>query len=238
MLTSVTFTNEKTGWAVGQWGAILRTDDGGETWKLQRVDLSTDRPLFSVYFKDASEGWAVGLWSLMLHTTNGGNTWEVVTLAPPPGSKKADANLNSVFADDKGDLFVSAERGMVLKSSDAGKSWTYASTGYAGSFWSGVVLKDGTVLVGGLRGSIYRSVDQGATWSNVSSSLHSSVTDLVQQSNGTVVGVSLDGVSLTSTDDGKTFTGSQRPDRLPLTAVTEAPDGKLLTFSDSGPVKE
>ena len=238
MLTAVHFTDEKRGWAVGQWGAILRTDDGGETWKVQRVDPANDRPLFSVYFKSVQEGWAVGLWSLMLHTTNGGATWDVVTLPPPPGSKKADINLNSIFADEKGDLFISAERGIVLKSSDAGKSWTYVNTGYAGSFWSGVALKDGTVLVGGLRGSIYRSADEGATWSNVSSNLHSSVTDLVQQSNGAVVGVALDGVSLLSKDDGKTFVGVQRSDRMPLTAVTETHDGKLVLFSDSGPVKE
>lgn len=238
MLTAVHFADDKTGWAVGQWGAILRTDDAGETWKVQRVDLANDRPLFSVYFKNPQEGWAVGLWSLMLHTINGGTTWDVVTLPPPPGSKKADINLNDIFADEKGDLFISAERGMVLKSTDAGKSWTYLNTGYAGSFWSGVALKDGAILVGGLRGSIYRSADEGATWSNVSTKLHSSVTDLVQQANGTVVGVALDGVSMLSKDDGKTFDGAQRSDRMPLTAVTETHDGKLVLFSDSGPVKE
>ncbi|MGB8416815.1 WD40/YVTN/BNR-like repeat-containing protein [Paraburkholderia sp.] len=237
-LTSVTFVNEKTGWAVGQWGVILRTDDGGDTWKLQRVDLANDRPLFSVYFKAASEGWAVGLWSLMLHTTNGGASWEAITLLPPPGSQKADINLNCVFADEKGELFVSAERGLVLKSEDDGKSWSYSNTGYAGSFWTGAALKDGTILVAGLRGSIYRSSDDGVTWHNVSSGLRSSVTGMFQRASGTVVGIALEGVSLVSNDNGKTFEGVQRSDRIPLTAVTESNDQKLLLFSDSGPVKQ
>lgn len=237
MLTSVWFANDRTGWAVGQWGTILRTDDAGETWRIQRLDLANDRPFFSVYFKDKSEGWAVGLWSLMLHTTDGGATWQEVALQPPPGSTKADVNLYSIFANANGELFISAEKGFVLRSTDAGKSWTYLSTGYAGSFWSGVALKDGTLLVGGLRGSIYRSSDDGQNWSNVSTSVHSSVNGILQRSNGAVVAVGLDGVSMLSSDDGKTFGAAQRSDRLPLTAATQTQSGKIVVFSDSGPVK-
>src|SRR3974377_2305862 len=37
-LTSVSFADEKYGWAVGQWGVIVATVDGGETWQLQRSD--------------------------------------------------------------------------------------------------------------------------------------------------------------------------------------------------------
>ncbi|KAE8755982.1 glycosyl hydrolase [Paraburkholderia madseniana] len=238
MLTSVVFVDDKTGWAVGQWGAILRTDDAGETWRLQRVDIANDRPFFSVYFKDKSEGWAVGLWSLMLHTSDGGATWKDVALPPPPGSTKADVNLYGMFPNAKGELFISAEKGFVLRSADNGTSWTYLPTGYAGSFWSGTALRDGTLLVGGLRGSIYRSSDDGQTWSNVSTSFHSSVNGIIQRSNGTVLAVALDGVSMLSNDDGKTFGGAQRSDRLPLTAAAQAQDGRVVLFSDSGPVKQ
>jgi photosystem II stability/assembly factor-like uncharacterized protein len=238
MLTSVVFIDDKTGWAVGQWGAIIRTDDAGETWRLQRVDIANDRPLFSVHFRDKSEGWAVGLWSLMLHTTDGGATWQEVALPSPPGSTKADINLYGMFPNAKGELFISAEKGFVLRSTDVGKSWTYLPTGYAGSFWSGTALKDGTLLVGGLRGSIYRSSDDGQTWINVSSSFHSSVNSIIERSNGIVLAVALDGVSMMSSDDGKSFDGAQRSDRLPLTAAAQANDGRVVLFSDSGPVKQ
>ena len=33
-LTDIRFTNERTGWAVGHFGAVLRTDDAGEHWTL------------------------------------------------------------------------------------------------------------------------------------------------------------------------------------------------------------
>jgi photosystem II stability/assembly factor-like uncharacterized protein len=56
---------------------------------------------------------------------------------------------------------------MVLRSYDQGRSWTYLSTGYKGSFWTGAATSDGTLLVAGLRGSMYRSTDEGRSWLQV-----------------------------------------------------------------------
>jgi photosystem II stability/assembly factor-like uncharacterized protein len=85
LLTSVCFVDDQQGWAVGHWGVVLQTRDGGETWKLLRQDTSVDQPLFSVYFTDRSNGLTAGLWSLVLRTTDGGSSWTPVTLPPLPG---------------------------------------------------------------------------------------------------------------------------------------------------------
>jgi photosystem II stability/assembly factor-like uncharacterized protein len=236
-LTAVAFVDEKTGWAVGQWGVILATADGGETWQLQRSDTSVDRPLFSVYFKDRDHGWAVGLWSLMLTTKDGGKTWNAGKLPAPPGGGKSDRNLLRIFANRKGTLFVAAEQGTVLRSSDGGATWTYANTGYKGSFWTGISLKDGTLLVGGLRGTIYRSTDDGQSWKETKSGVQSSITDFAE-AGGRVFAVGLDGVCLVSGNGGASFTLSQREDRLPFTALTVADNGRLLAFSKQGMVKD
>jgi photosystem II stability/assembly factor-like uncharacterized protein len=234
-LTAVSFVDGRTGWAVGHWGAILRTQDGGETWKLQRSDTSVDQPLFSVYFKDANEGWAVGLWSLMLHTTDGGATWSTVQLPPPEGQKKADRNLYAIFADPKGNLFVACEQGRVMRSTDGGKNWTYAETHYAGSFWTGLSLQDGVLLVGGLRGTIYRSADGGDSWQASQTQFKSSITDIIEVAGKRIIAVGLDGVTLESHDDGVTFSGKQRSDRSALTAVLDVgPAAPPLLFSTSG----
>ena len=236
-LTSVWFSNEKTGWAVGHWGAILQTVDAGETWVAERSDLETDQPLFGVYFKDNREGWAVGLWSLMLHTTDAGRTWTPVALPPPPGAKKADRNLYAIFADPKGALFVACEQGRVLRSVNGGAAWTYAETGYAGSFWTGVALQDGTLLVGGLRGTIYRSANGGDSWAAVATPYKSSITGMTQLADRTVVTVGLDGATFISRDDGVTFTGVQRQDRETLTAIAETSTGRPVVFSVDGPTE-
>jgi photosystem II stability/assembly factor-like uncharacterized protein len=233
-LNSVSFADPLNGWAVGHWGVVLRTKDGGETWTRQRSDIKVDQPLFSVYFKDSHEGWAVGLWSLMLHTTDGGTTWTVVKLPPPPGSKKADRNLYAIFSDAKGTLYVACEQGRVMRSRDSGVSWTYSETGYAGSFWTGVALQDGTLLVGGLRGTIYRSADGGETWQASKTPFKSSITDLLQTGATNIVASALDGITLTSNDDGINFTGAQRADRTALTAIVDSQAGSPIFFSTNG----
>lgn len=235
-LTAVCFVGERIGWAAGQWGVVLRTDDAGESWKVQRVDTSVDQPLFSVHFKDAEHGWAVGLWSLMIATTDGGSSWAPVRLPAPPGGGKTDRNLLKIFADRSGTLFVAAEQGTVLRSSD-GETWSYLDTGYRGSFWTGIALSDGTVVVGGLRGTIYRSTDGGRSWTESRTDLKSSITDFAE-AGGKVLAVGLDGASFVSGDSGATFRSSQRDDRLPLTALTVAGNGRLLKFSKQGVVED
>lgn len=235
MLTSVAFVGPHVGWAVGHWGVVLKTEDGGDTWALQRSATSVDQPLFSVYFKSRQEGWAVGLWSLVLHTVDGGATWSTITLPPPPGARKADRNLYQIFPGTSGDLFIACEQGRVLRSTDGGDSWSYVDTGYTGSFWTGTVLEDGTVLVAGLRGSIYRSVDGGKTWSAAKNNSKSSITDVLQLPDRTVVAVALDGVSLVSRDGGASFTRTQRKDRVALTTAVATAAATPLFFSAAGP---
>lgn len=119
-LTAVSFADALNGWAAGHWGVILHTTDGGETWSLQREDTAVDQPLFSIWFKDLRSGYATGLWSLLLSTDDGGETWREVNVPPAADSSRADRNLFKVFADERANLFIAAERGVVYKSSDGG----------------------------------------------------------------------------------------------------------------------
>ena len=232
-LNAVAFVDEKFGWAVGHWGVILHTQDGGDTWTQQRIDTATDRPLFSVHFIDRNHGLAVGLWSLVLTTVDGGKSWDSVTLPKPPSGGRGDRNLFKIFGSKEGILYVAAERGTVLRSADQGKTWAYLETGYKGSFWTGLVLHDGALIVAGLRGTAYRSVDGGKSWSPATTNTKSSITDLVE-SGPALFGVGLDGVILKSTDGGNSFVARQRDDRLALTASVVAGDGSLLIFSKRG----
>lgn len=234
-LTAVSFADDKNGWAVGHWGVILNTVDGGEHWHIQRTDTKEDRPLFSVHFFDGQEGIAVGLWSIVLATRDGGKTWDPISLPTPPNGGKADRNLFKIFASTKGSLFVAAERGTILSSDDRGRTWHYIQTGYKGSFWSGIALKDGASLVAGLRGTIYRSTDDGRSWQAINSGTKSSITDIVEM-DGKVVAVGLDGVQVESGDQGASFTWTQRDDRLSMTAAVGSSAAALVRFSKKGVV--
>ncbi|MGY2491275.1 WD40/YVTN/BNR-like repeat-containing protein [Cupriavidus sp. CP313] len=232
-LSAVTFADDKHGWVVGQWGVILATRDGGETWEKQRMDTGVDQPLFSVLFINDRDGIAVGLWSLMVQTHDGGKTWTKKTLPKPPDGGKADRNLYHVFADQKGALYISAEQGIVLKSTDGGENWSYLATGGRGSLWSGVAIPDGRIVVGGLLGSLFQSNDGGATWQPLKAQTKSSITNLVASGKG-FVGVGLDGLVMRQREDGAPPQVGQRPDRAALTAVVMDAAGKPILFAREG----
>ena len=232
-LTGVSFVDAKRGWAVGHWGAILSTTDGGESWQIQRLSTEEDRPLFAVHFFNARQGVAVGLWSLVLTTADGGLTWAEQPVQAPPGGKRADLNLMGLFADDRGTLYATAEQGQVLHSDDHGKSWRYLDTGYEGTLWSGAVLADGRLLLGGQRGTLLRGSADGKRFRRVPTQGKGSVTS-VAVSGARVLAVGLDGLRVHSRDGGHSFEETQSGDGLSLTAALFSADGKPILFSRRG----
>lgn len=233
-LTSVSFIDARTGWAVGHWGAILKTTDGGETWAVQRLATSEDRPLFGVHFLDAEHGVAVGLWSLVLVTDDGGKTWTQRDVVLPNG-KKSDLNLFGIFSDSNGNIFATAEKGHLFVSKDKGNTWESIETGYKGSFWCGVALSNGVLLVGGLRGTLMRSEDNGRTWSRAVLDTRNSITALAARG-ATVLAVGVDGLQAQSTDDGKTFQRLHTGTGETYTAALSSPGDEWLIFSRDGVV--
>jgi Secretion system C-terminal sorting domain len=69
-LHAVSFTDANTGTAVGDYGTILRTTNGGASWTSQ--PSRTTNSLYSVSFTDANTGTAVGFGGTILRTTTGG----------------------------------------------------------------------------------------------------------------------------------------------------------------------
>lgn len=232
-LTGVSFVDASHGWAVGQWGAILASTDGGETWAIQRLSSEEDRPLFAVHFFDAQRGVAVGLWSLVLTTEDGGKTWTEQTLQAPPGYSRADLNLMGLFADGRGSVYATAEQGQLLHSDDHGKTWRYLDTGYDGTLWSGAVLADGSLLVGGQRGTLLHGSADGASWQRVALEGKSSITSIAV-SGPHVVAVGLDGLMVSSPDGGRTFKEQRTADGVSLTAALFTGRDAPLLFSRRG----
>ncbi|WP_223508346.1 MULTISPECIES: WD40/YVTN/BNR-like repeat-containing protein [unclassified Pseudomonas] len=235
-LTDVSFVDADHGWAVGQWGAILATIDGGRHWKVQRLVTEEDRPLFAVHFFDARHGVAVGLWSLVLVTQDAGKTW-VEQTANSELKDLADLNLTSLFADKIGGVYAAAEQGRVLYSSDRGNSWRYLNTGYAGSLWCGLSLDNQTLLAGGQRGTLLRSEDAGQTWTRINLDTTRSITSIASDGVDVLL-VGLDGLQRRSRDGGRTFIAVPSDVDESLTAALPTPAGKWALFSRHGLIPE
>ena len=113
-LSSVAFATSQSGWAMGDNGTILHTEDGGKNWHLE---ASTMRWFHSVAFATPQFGWAVGWNGTILHTEDGGESW------------------NSQVSNTKEQLFsvafvtpqigwAAGNNGAILHTDDGGKSWT------------------------------------------------------------------------------------------------------------------
>lgn len=74
VLKSVVFTDADHGFAVGQYGTVLRTSDGGSTWIGGAVASSYLQDLIFV----GDLGIAVGNGGVIIRTPDGGVTWDEV----------------------------------------------------------------------------------------------------------------------------------------------------------------
>ncbi len=96
-LRDVVFTSETSGIAVGDLGTVLRTVDGGRTWK--PIFISNDCSLQSISFSDPTRGWIAGGYCLpivghhrgvLLQTTNGGDSWSELNSTSLPAIEQVE----------------------------------------------------------------------------------------------------------------------------------------------------
>jgi photosystem II stability/assembly factor-like uncharacterized protein len=163
----VHFRDEKTGWIVGEFGKILKTTDGGKTWKEQQQSLlgeeitdELDLPTFyGVDFINDKEGVAVGLEGRIAHTVDGGETW---TFDPIGGEEHEPLLTVQLFPDGSG--WAAGIAGEVMKRE--GGAWEPADLGMRVHSWLRRVSfadPNNGWLVGGF-GLILHTRDGGKTW--------------------------------------------------------------------------
>lgn len=113
-LYGVSFAGDADGWAVGRFGMILYSDDGGKTWK--RQSSRTTRALSAVSAIDANHAFAVGNGGIVLATSDGGHTWH--------RQRSGTANhLLDVQALSSNDVYAVGAFGTVLSTTDSGRTW-------------------------------------------------------------------------------------------------------------------
>lgn len=170
VLSDIFFTDENNGVAVGggsgyryfDWGYILRTTNGGDTWtpQLNRYEFHS---LNSVFFIDAKNGWAVGgvNWgifesSAFLRTTDGGETW----IEQP---SEISHPLSGVYFTDANNGLVVGTSGTILRTTNGGKNWVLQTSGTSVSLSAVSFADANNVIVVGSNGKILRSTNGGAT---------------------------------------------------------------------------
>ncbi|EFK96780.1 hypothetical protein LDC_1194 [sediment metagenome] len=203
LLEGVYFYNQSIGWAVGEDGTILYTNDAGLTWLSQTSGVTNW--LFDVQFTDANTGWVVGDYGTILHTTDGGVTW----FSQTSGTTYCLFHLH--FADTNigwavgGTGFVGKT---ILYTTDGGTMWLSQindTTHPRQQFTSVYFINDSKGWVVGGNGTILHTTDSGRTWTSLISGTTFYLCDVyfTDESTGWVVGDN--GTILHTLDGGTTW---------------------------------
>jgi photosystem II stability/assembly factor-like uncharacterized protein len=142
-LNAVYFSSPETGWAVGEFGLVLHTKDGGRTWLSQRY--GSDLPqLYAVQFGDERTGWALGQAGNLIQTTDGGQRWSSVDL-------HTTRDLYDLSVEGNRGVIVGA--GVVFVSHDRGATWKPARSTVEDQWLAGVALKSSEAIAVGQGGT-------------------------------------------------------------------------------------
>ena len=137
-LYDVDFVSATTGWLSGSGGRILRTDDGGRTWVVQReVEETLTTNLLDIDFVDDQYGWATGFLGLILATTDGGQTW-----TEQNRTIWIDDQFYAVQFLNREEGWVVGMIGTILHTTDGGETWDDSFSEYMGCWWADVYFPD------------------------------------------------------------------------------------------------
>ncbi len=182
---------------VGSYGKILRTDDGGVHWQIQKTPVRNH--LQKVAAWDQQALLAIGDKSAVLVTEDAGQTWTQVEV---PSFPYGDQLLSADIDPDNGRAWVVGSMGTVLMSDDRGKSWSMAHPEEDVSWNDVKVAPDKTIWVVGEFGTVKYSKNNGESWELVSVPTEASLNaiDFSNATHGVIVGLS--GTILATVDGG------------------------------------
>jgi photosystem II stability/assembly factor-like uncharacterized protein len=205
-LYTVFFPDESTGYAGGLAGLFMKTTDGGVNWSSSYVYCGGR--INSLYFTSINNGFMVG-GEYMAKTTDGGTTWTQMQSGTTMG-------LNSIFFTNANTGYVVGgyyyswnSWGIILKTTDAGVTWTSTLVNYD---LTSVYFPDShTGYAVGMDsatpyGVIVKTTDGGITWNKLPYRPEQELYSVFFTNDNTGYAVGYEGVNLKTTDGGANWT--------------------------------
>lgn len=166
-LRAIHFSDERTGWIGGARGVLLKTNDGGDTWR--PAPRPTRDTILEIHFTDPRSGWmlcerdiyALGgrAPSYLLKTDDGGDSWERIEFEPARKRR-----VTGIFFTDKGFGLAVGETGTLYGLEDDDRTWRRMAPPGGHLLLDGTFTDDlhGAVVGGG--GTIFFTEDGGTSW--------------------------------------------------------------------------
>lgn len=234
-LFSVSFIDSLHGWASGDESTYVWTDNGGESWNVERVDVSQvglnedmalavpDIIYYGIHFVDAQHGWMVGEYGNIRNTTDGGATWgsqhgslldELKTMGVMASDVMSLAAFFRVHFVDTNNGFIVGGGGAVASTTDGGQTWHWISRDGTHADIPSMPIYDfvqpnanGKLVAVGSNGLVLNSDNGGVNWAQATTTA-----DVFTWLNGVAIADSGKGVMvggkgsiLLTSDSGKTW---------------------------------
>jgi photosystem II stability/assembly factor-like uncharacterized protein len=184
----------------GSYGKILRTEDGGATWAIQKTP--TKAHLQKVIAWDKNTLMAIGDNATVLTTGDAGKSWQAVKV---PTYERGDVFLTACLEPGSGRVWIAGNMGMVLFSDDKGATWNMAHP-MEDISWNGVAVTKGqNVWLVGEAGKVQHSRDNGKSWEKVAVQTEASLNAIAFSDENRGVMVGLSGTILATSNGGKSW---------------------------------
>jgi len=168
------FTDLNKGWAVGDSGRIINTNNSGNSWTVQNSGITSY--LKCVCFTDSLNGWIGGGYNSIGITTNGGTSW---TWQHPSGEPNRTFMTVSFINNNTG--WIADNFGGILHTTDGGITWREQTSGTNWAITSIQFLDSNEGWAAATNRVVLHTTDGGDNWNvNILDSLNYKVTIVFQ----------------------------------------------------------
>ena len=172
-LFSVSVNSAGLAIAVGEFGTLIKSSDGGRTWASAAPDwtqfadaesFGTGEPtMYAAHVAESGEITIAGEYGSILRSNDSGATWTVL--------RAVTAGVPTIFAlsipaDGQGNSYAVGQTGELLISADQGKSWGKCTTDTESNFLGVAAAPNGEVVITGMR-VMMRSTNNGVTFDSL-----------------------------------------------------------------------
>ena len=159
-LMDIWFQDSNRGWAVGAFGSLLTTDDGGQHWidNPSLVDNPDEFHLNTITGDGAGRVFIAGEGGVMYRSLDGGDNWETIE----PFYEGSWFGL--VYSAPHDALVVFGLQGNLSHSSDFGDTWEAVPSDSRAALAGGSTSANGNIVLVGALGTVLRSRDGGLSF--------------------------------------------------------------------------
>ncbi len=157
LLSGIYAAGTDTLFAVGDYGTVIRSSNGGATWLVTPTAGGMVEALFDVEFTNPNDGFAVGVTGQMITTTDGGHTWQY-------GQLPTIRDLLAVNFRSNTHGWITGGGGSVFSTTNAGSTWHAETTGTTVNLYDIFFIDSSKGWAVGASGTILHSTDGGTSW--------------------------------------------------------------------------